>query len=1153
MAYTWRYLKRNCPVCNGVRRDCRENTSTGLIHCRCDEVSSVPGLKFVGQDVLGFNMWAPDTGAEIGYSASLEFQREYRRTKKEQQVSRFTHCLSVQERDRQFRLVLQWKATTLTPRHVSHLIEKRQLITDEVNWLITQKWVRTWEPGIKTPVGIKENLPGISPDGFLLGRPGFTIAALDPDSHITGMQIATLLDDPKYIWLSSAPLGGNGPQLPNGELPLFCWKHPNTPQIKTVILCEGALKSMLVALLLWRVGQHDIAVIGTASAARYGSKTLSDYLKRLGANDIRLMPDAGARANRHIAAANQQTLEWLVQWGYHVTVGDWGQLEDKSQPDFDELLAAFRGNEVRLIHAPDYLAGVEKTAHSFNAMAGLLSQLKHQLQKARGRLKAWGFGKKGSVELETSSTTPKQTVSYQALDRLTVWSQAIKSGAKFLCDSSATGTGKSFDSGRLHTEQLDCRQIIFATKEHRNPATSTLSEWTHLEARHGGLKCDRFGKQRRVKIGESYSISPNCSRVNTIDALRSLNVSGADCAELICQTCPFLEACRVGAVYGYLSQRREALKSPRIIASPESLPEPIDAMNSNGYDYSQTAIIWDEWSENLRVTQTLTVTQHDINQMRLKLDERAPGQYQVLKPLLMILAALLSGEIPAPNRKYGWSHAAILEHLPSLPDFLDLEEIEQTIAFEPSLINTTLEYGISLADLPASARKKLTCGDETTAIRVEKEVIKQWIVPFVGILQGNPGALRIRNRLLTVTLPDQRLVRIARAAKANIFLDATGDRAELAALLGISPQQLLCIRKEQPNTDNLELIQVASLGRLGMNRGNSQIRRVEAVVDHIQNNIDPKAAVADFKKFGEQYQDTGIETVLKWWVETRGMNDFEQITTLILIGTPCRDLGALESEFITRTGRAPLNGTLKVKYPIQVKGAIPEDIQPYFEMEVSADLEFRAFVRRRILADIHQAIGRLRTHRRPGEKLIVYFLGDYPLDIPVTLVRASDITPEAADKTERVELAIKAAVEQLQTTGQKITTTAIAFVTGYSQQHISRFRDLLKMLIESPNSQMSKTTQKTQEAQWLVREYLPLVASLPEFEMLQEVATLLSVYGRSNFEWLFEATPALTQIAILAKLMLTLPMDCLRQLTSATVLGLNLFSSTSVPSESTTT
>jgi rhodanese-related sulfurtransferase len=123
------------------------------------------------------------------------------------------------------------------------------------------------------------------------------------------MQIATLLNDPKYIWLSSNNYGGNGPQLPNGELPLFCWKHPNTEKIQVVILCEGALKSMLVALFLWRQGQYDIAVIGAATAARYGEKTLEDYLKRLGAKDIQLMPDAGAVANPHINQANCQTLE----------------------------------------------------------------------------------------------------------------------------------------------------------------------------------------------------------------------------------------------------------------------------------------------------------------------------------------------------------------------------------------------------------------------------------------------------------------------------------------------------------------------------------------------------------------------------------------------------------------------------------------------------------------------------------------------------------------------------------------------------------------------------------------------------------------------------------------------------------------------------
>jgi hypothetical protein len=194
-------------------------------------------------------------------------------------------------------------------------------------------------------------------------------------------------------------------------------------------------------------------------------------------------------------------------------------------------------------------------------------------------------------------------------------------------------------------------------------------------------------------------------------------------------------------------------------------------------------------------------------------------------------------------------------------------------------------------------------------------------------------------------------------------------------------------------------------------------------------------------------------------------------------------------------------------------------------------------VRHRILADIHQAIGRLRTHRRPGETLRIYFLGDYPLDLPVTLTPASDITPEAASKTERVELAIKAAVAELQATGQKVTQSAIASLTGYSQQHISRFRSLLKMLIGFPNSRMSKTREKPPEAQWLAREYLPLIASLPTFEMLQEVDTLLSVYGRSDFEWLFEATPAFTQITILTKLMLTLPTGNLMELAQATGAG----------------
>ncbi|AFZ28457.1 hypothetical protein Cylst_6712 (plasmid) [Cylindrospermum stagnale PCC 7417] len=263
--------------------------------------------------------------------------------------------LSIEERDRQNRLLLDSTVSSLSTQHFSHLQSQRNLSTQEINWLKDLGWVRSWEPGAYPPAGVTSALAGVSPEGKLLGREGIAIAALDPNFHITGFQIATLRTQPKYIWLSGANQGGTGPKLPNGELPLFCWKHPTAKKVKVVILCEGALKSLLTAMFLWRSGQTDIAVIGTAGAARYGEKTLREYLKRLRPQEIRLMPDAGAVLNPHIAKANEDTLQQCRKCRYHLSVGNWGQLETKEQLDIDELLAVSRQNEIKLISTAAYL------------------------------------------------------------------------------------------------------------------------------------------------------------------------------------------------------------------------------------------------------------------------------------------------------------------------------------------------------------------------------------------------------------------------------------------------------------------------------------------------------------------------------------------------------------------------------------------------------------------------------------------------------------------------------------------------------------------------------------------------------------------------------------------------------------------------------
>lgn len=256
-----------------------------------------------------------------------------------------------------------------------------------------------------------------------------------------------------------------------------------------------------------------------------------------------------------------------------------------------------------------------------------------------------------------------------------------------------------------------------------------------------------------------------------------------------------------------------------------------------------------------------------------------------------------------------------------------------------------------------------------------------------------------------------------------------------------------------PDTSNLEVVQIATMGRLGMgsrrkdkNGEDSFVqKRIDALVTQIKQDTPGKVATIDFKRHTKDGDDKR-----HWWTDSRGVNDLEDCAALILVGVPCRNLAELKAEFTVLYGRAPKEGTEHVKYPIQVKDTPSNDLQPWFEMEVSADPEFRAFVRRRILADIHQGIGRLRAHRRRGQQLKVYFIGDYPLDIPVTLKRVSDITPEAATKVEKVEMGIRAAVKQLRDAGKKITQDAIAQVTGYSQQYISRFRTLLQMLLSRP-------------------------------------------------------------------------------------------------------
>jgi hypothetical protein len=1118
MSNTFRSLKQNCPICSGIRRDCRQNSQTNLIHCRHDVITPPPDWRFVGIDGIGFNMWAADDERKRD-SSEWESLRQQRAAERERRLvldaERYKQLLSADERDRNIRRI--HAQVGLSSRHRQQLRDRGLTDTqiDAGKYFSIAPWQEV--------TGINPRLAGIDLEGrkLLIAQSGFACPVYDVQGQIIGWQ--TRFDNAtnsKYKWATSQTRNrpdGATAHLQNGELPISCCRPLDGVSRDSIGLAEGFLKPYIAAQ---RLGQVVIgAAGGNLAASKEQLKVYLDELSsELNTKAIDLYPDGGAVANNAVMRHYEQAIQMISEWGYSVRVAWWGQLT-KEQPDIDELPSL---NEIAYLTPSEFFnLGVRDhaPAHNFTGLLGWLPRLARRLQNQRRS--PWGFGRKGEVETEPLPAAA-ETLRYDPGDRHNIWQAAYHLGYRHILDASATGIGKSFDAGMLTPEMFDARQIIYVSKEHRNPTTPTLKGWHDLEARHKGLYRDEFGRLRRVERGQPYVVAPNCGRNETIAALRAKNIHGADTASLICKTCPNYEPCQAGAVYGFLGERREALQQPRLRAHPDSLPSPGE------YDYNHVVLLWDEASEILKAHRSIEVRTADVDQATGILLSKQPEIFDALRSLFHTLRPHLSGEIKPPN-KYGWGDAQIRQELPTVGD-IDTDTVRAALTPDArQILDTTQEHGVDAADLPRQIRKKFTPTDQSTAERISHELALDWLPDLLDILLGNQvGSLRIQYGVLTITLGDQRLAEIARAASCNIYLDATASPEDIARRLRLEDsRQLLVIQQATQILDNLEVIQVTGLGRLGLAQRSDYCQgRVDAVIAQLQKEASGDVAVFDFKR-----RTTDGDGKRHWWVDSRGVNDLENCQTLVLVGTPCRNLSELEAEFTVLYGRSPLEGTQRVRYPVQMVGQPSDDLQDYFEMEVSADLEFRSFVRRDIQASYHQAIGRLRAHRRPGEKLKVYIIADYPLDFPVTQLKASDITLEAASKTERVEIAIRDAVRQLQAKGQKITQSAIAAIAGLTQGYVSRFRKLLQTLLDdsySKSNNFADPPPNPEETDWISRQYLPLLATEPPDQLLQGVLGLFEAWGQAVFKTIWDAAPATAQIKILETLLLTLPAsDCI--------------------------
>ncbi len=351
----FKYLGRHCPVCNGARSDCRQNTTTRIVHCRNGSANPI-GWHLIREDAQGFFMWGEGDGQDFISSEERERrQQDQKLERQRREEEKRRGALPSSERDTAIRKLS--KHFGLAHRHRADL--RRRGLTDEQ---IEKLGFFSIQPGERVPVGIPENLPGIK-NGRICGTEGYACHAFDPQGQATGYQIR--LDNPddggKYRWAK----GAKSSHLPNGELPIT-YIRPLNGQIKrkAIGICEGILKPVVASQKLGQIfiGASSFMFSKDGDDENLERKPLEQLLQyleaassELGIKDVELYPDGGVPRNPQLYPKYQWLCDALAKLGYKVWIAWWGQL-DKDKPDCDELP---ENQEIKLI-SPGKFADLAK-------------------------------------------------------------------------------------------------------------------------------------------------------------------------------------------------------------------------------------------------------------------------------------------------------------------------------------------------------------------------------------------------------------------------------------------------------------------------------------------------------------------------------------------------------------------------------------------------------------------------------------------------------------------------------------------------------------------------------------------------------------------------------------------------------------------------
>jgi hypothetical protein len=335
---------------------------------------------------------------------------------------------------------------------------------------------------------------------------------------------------------------------------------------------------------------------------------------------------------------------------------------------------------------------------------------------------------------------------------------------------------------------------------------------------------------------------------------------------------------------------------------------------------------------------------------------------------------------------------------------------------------------------------------------------------------------------------------INEAAKI-IFLSATESIENLEARTGLT---IDLITTGGGIPENIDFLQVTDLGRMGINRGEGQKRRVKAIHDHYRQ-IDPNNTAAI--RFKSHCADDDDQTSLKHFVNSQGTNAIAGVPRLVIDGLPCPNLESLRHDYAVSTGN-----------------------DPYGE-------DFDRYVHHKILSIIKQEIGRVRANLYPDRIFEIVLLTDYDFSglIPPNQLRqckAHEITPDAESTKERTNRLILEAANRLWETGEKITERAIASLAGLARTTVHRAREFLDEIlatiaISNPYSKCGQDETLTQTDLDLINDATDYLAASSDDSLLTEFEALLEVFDRNQWAALWGFIPIPIRDKLLNQLLAT--------------------------------